>query len=272
MAAIFVVTEHAIDRYLQRIGRASTREEVSDAILANSALALPLKKTTADGGLCYRLPNTPMTLVCRRDPGRTELVVVTILSASQTERQRIPEEELEILREAAIERDEWLKEVAKWGVTEKAAIPVKIGVEAAKAVIDRKAQPPKAKTPVPTRAAMLTEPDEEKRLAFALEKKKIAAENTRIEREAKLEKERLKTERMRIYVEDKSEMYKDAVRVMVRQLVARRDTDPESDALLKALQEKHPWALNPRFLEWRESRDGLNGLMSKLTGVVDADA
>lgn len=270
----FVVSDHAIDRYLERIGGGLTREEVVALIHDNSAHALPLKKLTADGGICYKLPSTPITLVCRRDPGRTEVTVVTILSAAQTERKRIPDEELEILREAAEERELWAIEIAKRDAKEKAegkarsiaeaivaeAKTVKPAAEAARKIekaakkkAEKAAAPPARVAPLPPAPPI---PIVAPTPPFVPEANLSSADLLKY----CVEKQRLKTERMKLAVELDQEMYRGIIRTMARWIVAHRGM-MAVEAFASVLEQKHPWVFEPKFLQYLAWRDGPSGVL-----------
>lgn len=82
----FVLTQHAIDRYLARIGHASTRVEVERAIEDESEGACALREKTLGGQQLFRTDR--FVLVCKRDRGRRAWLVVTILSHEQHDRER----------------------------------------------------------------------------------------------------------------------------------------------------------------------------------------
>ncbi len=82
----FVLTQHAIDRYLTRIGHASTRVEVEQAIEDEAESACALREKTIGGQQLFRTDR--FVLVCKRDRGRRAWLVVTILSREQHDREQ----------------------------------------------------------------------------------------------------------------------------------------------------------------------------------------
>ena len=102
----FVVTQHAIDRYLQRASVApdETREVVEQTIADESSTAQRQKERTGAGEWLFRLPASGLTLVCKRDKGRGAWLVVTILSEAETNRPSGVELDAEIAAEAEADR------------------------------------------------------------------------------------------------------------------------------------------------------------------------
>lgn len=238
----FYVTEHAIDRYIERIDGV-TREDVRKAIEEHSSHALPLKTKTRDKALtCFRIPTTPMTLLCKRNEHGSGWVVVTIISSVQTDRWRpIVEDEMEILREAALEREEWLKKLS----AECKPLPPVLGpaLKPAKAPeVPKSSKKPKAKSeyvgPKTVEAALTSPLPKELPKAPLVEGPEMVA--------YRVLKERFKTERMRI-AEDQR-MARHFIREVLKWAQDRKWTDPELEAVLAIWEKRHPWAFTDKFL------------------------
>jgi hypothetical protein len=93
----FVLTEHAIDRYLERYDSTLTREEVVRALRDNSPRAVRLRRKTRSGLERWVLDEPRMVLLAnRQDPKRpNDLIVVTILPDVDEDESAIPNELLE---------------------------------------------------------------------------------------------------------------------------------------------------------------------------------
>lgn len=92
----WVVTKHAIDRFLGRTGAEMTERLARIALLKEAEGAAPLKERTDRGDAMWKAP-CGLILITKREKKRDWIVTVV----TEEESGRISEEELELLREAA---------------------------------------------------------------------------------------------------------------------------------------------------------------------------
>lgn len=84
MATRFVVTDHAVSRFVERIAPC-TRFDEAKALLSTAVLgATPLRDRTNEGQYLWRVEDPAMFFVTKRDDGQD--VIVTILSPAQVSR------------------------------------------------------------------------------------------------------------------------------------------------------------------------------------------
>lgn len=94
----FHITEHAIDRFLQRHNPTMTRREIAAAFQRGAPRAVRLRQKTRNGQEQWAFDEPNVVVVVKRDAGRTDrLVGVTILPAPESS---IPDDEMEIIQEA----------------------------------------------------------------------------------------------------------------------------------------------------------------------------
>lgn len=87
----FVVTQHAIDRYLARVDPTALRDDILATIEAESQSACALRERTSSGEHYFRTAS--FVLIAKRDRGRRAWLVVTLLSCAMFDRHHDDDDE-----------------------------------------------------------------------------------------------------------------------------------------------------------------------------------
>ncbi len=86
---LIAVTDHAVERYRQRVGTRTGAVEVRPEVTARVGSAWAAGRTEADGGRVF-VRDGPLVFVCRHDRRAQELVVVTVWEEGEEAKGRRP--------------------------------------------------------------------------------------------------------------------------------------------------------------------------------------
>lgn len=93
MSFSIIFTEHAIERYVRRHAPGMTLDEARKRLEDAAASATKLKARTVRGHTQWEIVSLGVVAVTKRDPGKTEDVVVTILPAYENWLQEVIDDE-----------------------------------------------------------------------------------------------------------------------------------------------------------------------------------